>query len=265
MTCVTQTWWQRRMWIQSSVWISDIMLRQNKMRIGCYVIVVEIFTKLQILLQKEIIFKSGFLPAKAFHDCHSNKSGGGIYAARLEQQGKMSFKKCTARRSGGAASITDVIHTDLLKGRKTTKLRTSKQLLVVVSNSWGGFGSEIWKWCGPKNLQSFEWEDDIPRTKISSENSLYHRRGYVCFPGAIIPGKVHLMAVSSASDTGQSRGPGLGWRHTSRFLTWKYPQEIPRFFSPNPIIFKSVFWQSNCQMEMWYWLQKDRVGPVGLV
>lgn len=60
----------------------------------------------------------------AFHDCHSNKSGGGIYAARLEQQGKMSFKKCTARRSGGAASITDVIHTDLLKGRKTTKLRT---------------------------------------------------------------------------------------------------------------------------------------------
>lgn len=124
MTCVTQTWWQRRMWIQSSVWISDIMLRQNKMRIGCYVIVVEIFTKLQILLQKEIIFKSGFLPAKAFHDCHSNKSGGGIYAARLEQQGKMSFKKWTARRSGGAASITDVIHTDLLKGRKTTKLRT---------------------------------------------------------------------------------------------------------------------------------------------
>lgn len=146
MTCVTQTWWQRRMWIQSSVWISDIMLRQNKMRIGCYVIVVEIFTKLLILLQKEIIFKSGFLPAKAFHDCHSNKLGGGIYAARLEQQGKMSFKKCTARRSGGAASITDVIHTDLLKGRKTTKLRTSKQLL-----GWIWF----WKWCSPKNLAEF--------------------------------------------------------------------------------------------------------------
>ena len=39
------------------------------------------------------------------------------------------------------------------------------------------------------------------------------------FQGAIIPGKVHLMAVSRASDTSQSRGPGLGRPHTSRFLT----------------------------------------------
>ena len=93
--------------------------------------------------QKKHFQISGFLPAiKAFHDCNSNKSGGGIYSARLVQLGQMSFKKCTARRSGGAVSITDFVNTDLLKSTKGP-LRTSKQLPNFLDGSFELFGVDL--------------------------------------------------------------------------------------------------------------------------
>ncbi|CAK9093456.1 unnamed protein product [Durusdinium trenchii] len=48
-----------------------------------------------------------------FTTCRSLKSGGAIFAASVQQKGDMAFEDCSAKRSGGAMSVTDATNVDL--------------------------------------------------------------------------------------------------------------------------------------------------------